>query len=95
MPRRAGTPAAKSSARSVLRHHTKENIKMKNIILGLVAAFALASFATPARAEGEAAGGDAPATAPAKKAKKSHHKKAKKEAPADEAAPAGDEGAKK
>lgn len=64
---------------------------MKKIILGLVAAFALASFATPARAEGEAA--DAPkAEMPAKKSKKSKkHKKANKE---EAAAPAGDEPAK-
>ena len=50
---------------------------MKKIMLGLVAAFALASFTAPARAEGDAAGGDKPADAkPAKKGKKG--KKGKK-----------------
>ncbi len=50
---------------------------MKKILLGLVAAFALTTFAAPARAEGEAAGGDTAKTdAPAKKGKKS--KKSKK-----------------
>jgi hypothetical protein len=47
---------------------------MKKTLLGLVAALALFSFAAPARAEGEAAGGDKPADA--KKEKKG--KKAKK-----------------
>ena len=53
---------------------------MKKIILGLVAAFALASFATPARAEDPA-----PTTDGAKK-----DKKAKKGDKKGEAAPAGD-----
>jgi hypothetical protein len=54
---------------------------MKKIMLGLVAAFALASFAAPVRAE-EAA---PPATDGAKK-----EKKAKKADKKGEAAPAGD-----
>lgn len=69
---------------------------MKKIILGLVAAFALTCIAAPARAEGEAAAGDAPAKteAPAKTKKHKKSKKAKA-APAEEgAAPAGDEGKK-
>jgi hypothetical protein len=49
---------------------------MKKILLGLTAALALLAFTVPAHAEGEAAGGDKPADAPAKKGKKS--KKAKK-----------------
>ena len=49
---------------------------MKKILLGVVAALALAAFTTPARAEGDAAGGDKPADASAKKGKKG--KKGKK-----------------
>ena len=49
---------------------------MKKILLGLTAALALVAFTVPAHAEGDAAGGDKPADAPAKKGKKS--KKAKK-----------------
>jgi hypothetical protein len=48
---------------------------MKKILLGLVAAFALAAFTAPARAEGDAAGEKAPDAA-AKKGKKG--KKGKK-----------------
>jgi hypothetical protein len=58
---------------------------MKKTLLGLVAAAALFSFAAPARAEGEAAGGDKPADA--KKEKKG--KKGKK---GDKAEGAGAEG---
>ncbi len=50
---------------------------MKKILLGLVAAFAFTAMMAPvARAEGEAAGGDKPADATAKKGKKG--KKGKK-----------------
>ena len=56
---------------------------MKKIMLGLVAAFALASFAAPVRAE-EAAGGDA-----APKAEKKG-KKAKKDKKAAEGAEGGE-----
>ena len=49
---------------------------MKKILLGLTAALALAAFTTPAHAEGDAAGGDKPADATAKKGKKG--KKGKK-----------------
>ncbi len=55
---------------------------MKKILLGLDAALALCAFTTPAHAEGDAAGGDKPADAPAKKSKKS--KKSKKAEKADE-----------
>ena len=57
---------------------------MKKIMLGLVAAFALASFATPVLAE-EAAAGDAP------KAEKKHKKGKKAEG---DAAPAADDAKK-
>ncbi len=60
---------------------------MKKIMLGLVAAFALASFATPVLAE-EAAAGDAP------KAEKKA-KKGKKAAKKDDAAAPADDAAKK
>ncbi len=60
---------------------------MKKILLGLVAAFALTTFAAPARAEGEAAGGDKGAEAPKKEKKGKKAKKAKEgEAPAGDAA---------
>lgn len=49
---------------------------MKKILLGLTAALALAAFSAPARAEGDAAGGDKPADAKPAKGKKG--KKAKK-----------------
>ena len=62
---------------------------MKKTLLGLVAALALFSFAAPARAEGDAAGGDKPADG-AKKEKKS--KKGKKGAKEGDAA-GGDTGA--
>ncbi len=58
---------------------------MKKIILGLVAAFALASFAAPVRAE-DAAGGDAPKAE--KKGKKG--KKGKKAEGGDAGGDAGD-----
>jgi hypothetical protein len=64
---------------------------MKKILLGVVAALALAAFTAPvARAEGEGAAGEKPAdTAKAKKGKKKS-KKAEGEAGGDAAAPAGD-----
>ena len=49
---------------------------MKKILLGLTAALALMAFTMPAHAEGDAAGGDKPADATAKKGKKG--KKGKK-----------------
>ena len=52
---------------------------MKKTLLGLVAALALFSFAAPARAEGEAAGGDKTADQGAKKEKKSKKGKKAKE----------------
>jgi hypothetical protein len=61
---------------------------MKKTLLGLVAAAALFSFAAPARAEGEAAGGDKAADTGAKKEKKA--KKGKKEKAGE--APAGEAG---
>jgi hypothetical protein len=62
---------------------------MKKILLGLVAGLTLLAFTVPARAEGEAAGGDKAAETP-KKGKKGKKKKGD-EAPAGEAgaAPAG------
>jgi hypothetical protein len=60
---------------------------MKKILLGLVAAFALSTFAAPAFAE-EAAGGDKPADGAKKEKKAKKGKKAKEgDAPA---APEGD-----
>jgi hypothetical protein len=67
---------------------------MKKMLLGLVAAFALAAFTAPvARAQGEAAGGDTTKTDTAKKTKKT--KKSKKTAEGSEAAPAGGDTTKK
>src|SRR6185312_15943932 len=56
---------------------------MKKILLGFVAALALAAFTTPAHAEGDAAGGDKPADAKPAKGKKG--KKGKKDAAGDAA----------
>jgi hypothetical protein len=53
--------------------------QMKKLLLGLVAAFALASFAAPVRAE-EAAGGAAPADGAKKEKKAKKGKKAEKAA---------------
>ena len=50
---------------------------MKKTLLGLVAALALFSFAAPARAEGDAAGGDKPADGAKKEKKSKKGKKAK------------------
>ena len=60
---------------------------MKKIMLGLVAAFALASFAAPVLAE-EAAAGDAP------KAEKKHKKGKKGKKAEGDAAPAADDAKK-
>jgi hypothetical protein len=60
---------------------------MKKTLLGLFAALALFAFAAPARAEGEAAGGDKGADAPKKEKKGKKGKKAKEgDAPAGDAA---------
>ena len=59
---------------------------MKKTLLGLFAALALFAFSAPARAEGEAAGGDK-GDAPKKEKKGKKGKKAKEgEAPAGDAA---------
>ena len=61
---------------------------MKKIILGLVAAFALASFAAPVRAEDAPPAGDTKDGAKKeKKAKKGGDKKGGEAAPAGDAAP--------
>jgi hypothetical protein len=70
--------------------NTKGETPMKKILLGLVAVFALTTFAAPARAEEAAAGGDKPADG-AKKEKKGKKGKKGKEGEA----PAGDDAAKK
>ena len=60
---------------------------MKKMLLGMFAFLALVSFSAPARAEGEAAGGDKGADAPKKEKKGKKAKKAKDgEAPAGDAA---------
>jgi hypothetical protein len=64
---------------------------MKKILLGLTAALALMAFTMPAHAEGDAAGGDKPADATAKKGKKGKKgKKAEGDAAGGDAAGAGD-----
>jgi hypothetical protein len=64
---------------------------MKKIMLGLVAAFALAAFTAPVRAEEGAAGTDAAKTDTAKKGKKGKKgKKAEGEAGGEAGAGAGD-----
>jgi hypothetical protein len=70
---------------------------MKKTLLGLVAAFALFSFAAPARAEGEAPAGDkaADGAKKEKKAKKGKKDKAAEGAAGETAPPAGGDAAKK
>ncbi len=64
---------------------------MKKTLLGLLAAAFMFSFAAPARAEGDAAGGDKPADTGAKKEKKA--KKGKKAKAGEGGEAGGDTGA--